>query len=355
MHPRQKAFPGIFVSLISLALSFFGATLSGGSAANAAGTSAGTISMSSATAGAVENLGVRTIGVLRTGGSLGAASVLCNTANGTAVAGKDYSAVSRVITWASGDATEKWCNVTISDATPFSGEKTFYVKLSGPTGAPLGTYATTKVTIYGNKGGGLVSLSAPTYTVAQNAGSVTIAVNRTSGSVGEACVSYATANSTAIAGTNYTSERGTLVWGNGDIAPKKIVIPISKAAPFTGTKKFAIAIAGAENVSLGTTTSAIVTIDGGAATTSTTTGTATLSWTAPTLYTNGTPLTDLAGYNLYYGTSSTTMTKVIAINNPAASSYTISSLASGTWYFAIRAYDAQAVESELSTIVSKTI
>ncbi len=181
MHPRQKAFPGIFVSLISLALSFFGATLSGGSAANAAGTSAGTISMSSATAGAVENLGVRTIGVLRTGGSLGAASVLCNTANGTAVAGKDYSAVSRVITWASGDATEKWCNVTISDATPFSGEKTFYVKLSGPTGAPLGTYATTKVTIYGNKGGGLVSLSAPTYTVAQNAGSVTIAVNRTKG------------------------------------------------------------------------------------------------------------------------------------------------------------------------------
>jgi hypothetical protein len=355
MRPHQKAFPGIFVSLISLALSFFGATLSGGSAANAAGTSAGTISMPSATAGTVQNLGVKRIAVNRLGGSLGAASVHCSTANDTAVAGKDYTAVSDVITWASGDATGKWCNVPISDATPFTGDKTFYVKLSNPTGAPLGTYATTKVTIYGNKGAGLVSLSAATYTVAQNAGSVTITVNRTNGWAGAACVNYATANSTATAGTNYTSERGQLSWSNGDITPKKIVIPISKAALFTGTKKFAIAIAWAENVSLGTTTSAIVTIDGGAATTSTTTGTATLSWTAPTLYTNGTPITDLAGYNLYYGTSSTTMTKVIAINNPAASSYTISSLASGTWYFAIRAYDVQAVESELSTIVSKTI
>jgi len=180
-------------------------------------------------------------------------------------------------------------------------------------------------------------------------------VNRTSGSVGESCVSYATANSTAIAGTNYTSERGTLVWGNGDMAPKKIVIPISKAAPFTGTKKFAIAIARAENVSLGTTTSAIVTIDGSAATTSTTTGTATLSWTAPTLYTNGTPLTDLAGYNLYYGKTSTTMTNVIAVNDPASTSYVIRNLAPGTWYFAVVAYDTQAIESTFSNLVSKTI
>jgi len=168
-------------------------------------------------------------------------------------------------------------------------------------------------------------------------------------------VSYATANSTAIAGTNYTSERGTLVWGDGDMAPKKIVIPISKAAPFTGTKKFAIAIARAENVSLGTTTSAIVTIDGGAATTSTTTGTATLSWTAPTLYSNGTPLTDLAGYNLYYGKTSTTMTNVIAVNDPASTSYVIRNLAPGTWYFAVVAYDTQAIESTFSNLVSKTI
>jgi hypothetical protein len=351
MNPHLKAFPAISLSLISLALIFFGATLNGGAAANAA-TSAGAISMSSATAGTVQNYAVRRIGVNRLGGSLGAASVLCSTANNTAVAGRDYTAISRVITWASGDATEKWCDVAISDATPYTGQKTFYVKLSNPTGAPLGTYTKTEVTIYGNKGGGLVSLSAPTYTIAQNAGSVTITVNRASGSVGGASVNYATANSTAIAGTDYTSERGTLGWTNGDMTPKKIVIPISNAKPFTGSKKLAIAIAGAENVSLGTTTSAIVTINGDAGAT---TGTATLSWTAPTHDTNGSPITNLAGYNLYYGKTSTTMTSVIAVNDPASASYVIRNLAAGTWYFAVVAYNTQAVESTFSNVVSKTI
>jgi len=108
-----------------------------------------------------------------------------------------------------------------------------------------------------------VSLSAPTYTVAQNAGSVTITVNRYGGSAGAASLNYATANSTAIAGTDYTVQRGTLGWVNGGHDAKKIVIPISKATPLRHQK------AGdrdrrAENVSLGTTTSAIVTINGAA-------------------------------------------------------------------------------------------
>jgi len=253
MHSRRIVFSAIALSVI-----FLGASLSSGAAARAA---TGTLSMSWATGGAEQNLGVRLIAVNRRGGSVGAASVLCTTVNGTAVAGKDFTAVNRVVTWASGDAADKWCNVTISDAIPFTGQKTFYVKLSNPTGAPLGASTTTKVTIYGNKGGGLVSLSAATYTTAQNAGSVKITVNRTGGSSGGASVSYATANSTAIAGTNYTSERSSLSWGNGDAAPKTFVIPISNATPFSGTKSFAVALsapsAGGAISSPGTATVAI--------------------------------------------------------------------------------------------------
>jgi hypothetical protein len=348
MHSQRIVF-----STIAALVVFFAASLSGGATARASA-STGTISLSSATAGAVENLGVRTIVVSRTGGSVGAASVLCSTANNTAVAGTDYTAVSRVITWASGDATAKSCNVAISNATPFSGQKTFYVKLSDPTNATLGANTTTKVTIYGDKGAGLVSLSAPTYTVAENAGSVTITLNRTNGSAGAASLNYATANGTAIAGTNYTTARGTIGWVNGDTTPKKIVIPISNAAPFTGTKKLAIAIAGAENASLGSVTSAIVTINGDAAT-PTTTGTATLSWTAPTTDTNGAAITDLAGYNIYYGKTSTTMTNVINVNSPASGSYVIRNLAAGTWFFAVAAYNTQAMVSPLTAVVSKSI
>jgi hypothetical protein len=130
------------------------------------------------------------------------------------------------------------------------------------------------------------------------------------------------------------------------------MIPISKAQPFTGTKTLVVAIAGAQGALMGNVTSSVVTIKGDAATT---TGTATLSWTAPTLNTNGLPITDLAGYNLYYGTSSTAMTNVIAVNNPAAGSYVITNLAPGTWYFAVVAYNSQAKESTFSAIVSKTI
>jgi len=72
----KRQFPWVFsFSLISLALSFFGATLSGGSAAKRQPGNLGghDIDVPRRRAGAVENLGVRTIGVLRTGGSLGAA------------------------------------------------------------------------------------------------------------------------------------------------------------------------------------------------------------------------------------------------------------------------------------------
>jgi Calx-beta domain/Fibronectin type III domain len=352
MHPHQKAFPAIFISLISLALIFFGATLSGGAAANAAGTSAGTVSLSSTINGAVENLGVKLIGVARTGGSSGAASVLCRTADGTAKAGIDYTAVSQVLNWASGDMTEKYCHVTLSDAHPFSGQRTFFVGLSAATGAALGTSSST-VTIYGNEAVGHIALSAPTYTVAQNAGSVTITVDRAGGSSGWAAVAYATANGTAIAGTDYASERGVVRWAGGDMTPKTFTIPISKAKPFTGTKTLAVAVAGAQGAILGSVNSrAIVTINGEA---TATTGIATLSWTAPTHDTNGSPITDLAGYNLHYGKTSTTMTNVIAVNDPASASYVIRNLAPGTWYFAVVAYNTQAVESTFSNVVSKTI
>jgi hypothetical protein len=267
MHSHRKAFPAISLSLISLSLIFFGASLGGSAAANAAGTSAGTVSLSSPVNGAVQNLGVKLIGVTRTGGSSGAARVLCHTVNGTAKAGTDYTAVSQVLNWASGDMTEKYCHVPISDVQPFSGRRTFLVELSAATGAALGTPSST-VTIYGNEAVGHVALSAPTYTVAQNTGSVTITVDRAGGSSGWAAVAYATANGTAVAGTDYTSERGVIRWAGGDMTPKSFTIPISRAKAFTGTKTLAVAIASAQGAVLSRTdTSAIVTISGGTATT----------------------------------------------------------------------------------------
>jgi hypothetical protein len=85
------------------------------------------------------------------------------------------------------------------------------------------------------------------------------------------------------------------------------------------------------------------------------TGSATLSWTPPTRNTDGTTLSNLAGYKIYYGTSSSSLSKTVQISNPGVSSYVIDNLSPATYYFAVKAYNTAGVESQLSNTASKTI
>jgi Putative Ig domain len=85
------------------------------------------------------------------------------------------------------------------------------------------------------------------------------------------------------------------------------------------------------------------------------TGSATLAWTDPTLNTNGSTLTNLAGVHLFYGQSQTAMTNEITVPSTSENTYTVSGLASGTWYFAATAYTTTGVQSAQSAIGSKTI
>ena len=84
-------------------------------------------------------------------------------------------------------------------------------------------------------------------------------------------------------------------------------------------------------------------------------GTVTLSWIAPTGNTNGTPLTDLAGYHIHYGTSQDNLTKVIDLAGTGTTEYEVAGLAPGTYYFAVTAYTAMGTESAESDIGNKTI
>src|SRR5271165_5284322 len=64
-------------------------------------------------------------------------------------------------------------------------------------------------------------------------------------------------------------------------------------------------------------------------------GTATLQWVPPTENTNGTALTDLAGYTIYYGNSPDAVTQSVQIANPGIATYMVTNLSPGTWYFSI--------------------
>jgi len=84
-------------------------------------------------------------------------------------------------------------------------------------------------------------------------------------------------------------------------------------------------------------------------------GSATVSWNAPTQNTDGSALTNLAGFNIYYGTSATNLGQSVQIASPGLTTYALGNLAPGTWYFAVNAYTAAGAESALSSIASKTI
>ena len=84
-------------------------------------------------------------------------------------------------------------------------------------------------------------------------------------------------------------------------------------------------------------------------------GSATLSWTAPTQNTDGSALTNLAGYRILYGTSQSALTQTLQIANPGLTTCVIENLSPGTYYFAVRAYSSTGGESADSTVASKVV
>ena len=85
------------------------------------------------------------------------------------------------------------------------------------------------------------------------------------------------------------------------------------------------------------------------------TGSATLSWQAPTTRTDGTPLTNLAGYRIRYGTAPGSYNNVLTIPNGGVTSAVVSNLPPATYYFVASAYDTTGAESSNSSPVSKAV
>jgi hypothetical protein len=93
---------------------------------------------------------------------------------------------------------------------------------------------------------------------------------------------------------------------------------------------------------------------GGSSSGGTTTGSASLNWSVPTTNSDGSNLTDLAGFHIYYGTSPDQLSSQINVGG-AATSYVVGNLAVGTWYFAMTAVNSAGVEGDLSNTASKSI
>ncbi len=82
---------------------------------------------------------------------------------------------------------------------------------------------------------------------------------------------------------------------------------------------------------------------------------ATLSWYPPTDNADGSPLTDLSGYRIYYGRHKRKLDQKIDLDNPGLSRYLVEGLTPGHWYFAMTSVNRKGVESPRSEVVSKKV
>lgn len=79
-------------------------------------------------------------------------------------------------------------------------------------------------------------------------------------------------------------------------------------------------------------------------------GSVTLSWTAPTLNTDGSPLRDLTGYKVYYGVSRGSYPNEVMIDNPGLTTYVVENLAENTYYFVATSINSSGIESDYSNV-----
>lgn len=147
------------------------------------------------------------------------------TANGSATAGSDYTAIAGMLTFAPG-ITTKTIYVAVKGDITFEPNETFFVNLSAPTNATLADSQGQGTILNDDQSPGQLQFSAPAYSVDESGATATITVTRTGGSGGAVSVQYATSNGSATVGNDFIVATGTLNWANGDAGAKTFAVQI---------------------------------------------------------------------------------------------------------------------------------
>ena len=84
-------------------------------------------------------------------------------------------------------------------------------------------------------------------------------------------------------------------------------------------------------------------------------GSVTLNWTPPTQNDDGSTLTDLAGYKIYWGTTPGVYPNSVTLNNPGLTSYVVDNLAPGTYEFVATSFNSSGMESAYSNAATRTV
>jgi urease beta subunit len=211
-----------------------------------------------------EDAGEVVILVNRLGGTTGSASVYYETSDDSATEGSDYGSTSGRLTWGHGDSSSKEIRVPIIDDNIEETLESFKVTLSDPRGGARLGDSEAVISIKDNDdtstNPGEISLGSSTYTVDEDAGSITINVTRSGGSYGEARATIDLSDITALAGSDYTDTNPTLTWANGESGDKTFTISILDDSEVEGDETFKVELSSIEGANEGDIKESTVTI-----------------------------------------------------------------------------------------------
>ena len=206
-----------------------------------------------------ENERGATISVQRTGDTSVPGTVHFSTSDGTATAGTDYTAVSGTLTFVPHQIVATF-TVPITDDGLCDGNQTVNLSLTDPTGGSvLGVRQQATLTIVETRP--CIQFSAPTFSVNERTATVvaTITATRTGSTTATATVAFATSDGTATAGTNYTATSGTLTFAPGQ-SSRTFTVPVLNDRAATGPLTVNLALSGPSGASLGSPSTAVLTI-----------------------------------------------------------------------------------------------
>ena len=199
--------------------------------------------------------GTMTFTVTRAGSTALASTVDYATANGTALAGSDYTATSGTLSFAAGE-TSKTVTVSIINDAIFEPTESFFLNLSNATNATISD-AQGIGTILDDAGQGpgpnpaddRPAFSVNDVTRNEADGTMTFTVTKTGSTTLASTVNYATANGTALAGSDYTATSGTLSFAAGETS-KTVTVSIINDAIFEPTESFFLNLSNATNATI---------------------------------------------------------------------------------------------------------
>ena len=169
----------------------------------------------------------------------------------TALSGSDFGAVSGTLVFTPGSTTRTVSVAVVGDLA-VEGDETLTLNLSNAAGGTLLDAQATGTILDDDVAAVVPAISIGDANVTEGDGgtaNLTFAVTLSAATTNSVTVDYATANGTAVAGTDYASDGGTLVFAPG-VLSQQIVVAVAGDSDIEGDETVVVNLSGAANATL---------------------------------------------------------------------------------------------------------